>query len=496
MPYNQPLPRTSNIQDEWCTTATSSCGECGAPSVVQNINLEKKPGGSPGFLAVSKHMCVGLPCATVFRKEVDLNVTGFTGDVKYCQSTGSDTSGYPFDNRVGSDCPTGQDCGCNQFRDYNNSVVGTTIIPSPGGQDYKTPKTSSHIIKLVSNDYWRRDCIQTASSTKQNKVIYANQCVENVGNNDRGISSGIRYYLRNCNSYAMNLNPEGNRLSDQHKCCVPKTSGPFHLETNYKNALFSAIEESIRNTGRPPNGPILEKIYDSPVSVTLFPETPDYTLLSDNLLYNMQNRIHCDCDENGCIELPEIESIDTCLESPCTAGCPDENNCTVCPNSPNCEETEDQCLISPCTAGCPDANNCAVCPDSPNCGGACATNPCNSGCPDANNCAVCPNGSGCGVDCGVTPCATGCPLSTSCAFCYDEDRCGGGGGGEPDCSGQYCPKGTPGYSTTNCVCSGNPCSKALNVIICNCGDAPFDDCRGDSGCTGYCCCARAPSQGA
>jgi hypothetical protein len=47
--HNQPLPRTSNIQDEWCTTATSSCGECGAPSVVQNINLEKKPGGSPGF---------------------------------------------------------------------------------------------------------------------------------------------------------------------------------------------------------------------------------------------------------------------------------------------------------------------------------------------------------------------------------------------------------------------------------------------------------------
>jgi hypothetical protein len=32
-----------------------------------------------------------------------------------------------------------------------------------------------------------------------------------------------------------------------------KKQAPFHLETNYKNALFSAIEESIKNTGRPPN---------------------------------------------------------------------------------------------------------------------------------------------------------------------------------------------------------------------------------------------------
>jgi hypothetical protein len=326
-PYNQPLPYLGNIQDDWCSTAQSVCGYCGAPSVIDNQNLEKSTGGTPGFFAVSKHMCVSdTPCSVIPRKNIDPSTSGSSlpGDVSYCQKPVNSEGEYLFWDIPASGCPAGSDCGCNQFKDSNRKIFGSTILLGPTNIDYKVSKSSSHIIKLVDHNYWRRDCIKNQYSqppaplgngnAKQNYILYVDNCSENIGNNDRGMSQGIRAYAKNCNSYAMNLNPEANRASNIHKCCVPKRSGPFLLETNYKNTLFREMQ---RTSPNPPQEPILEKIYDAPITISLFGEIPDYTLLNENILYILQNKIHCDCDEDGCFEYIPVSDFGVVTTGAC-----------------------------------------------------------------------------------------------------------------------------------------------------------------------------------
>jgi len=283
MSYNKPLPRLTNIQDEWCTTASSSCGNCGMPSTIDNDDLIKKEGGSPGFIAAVKHMCVSsAPCGWVLRKDVSYGSSNpaLTADIDYCQKTDS----LIFE--------TTDDKVCNQLRDYNKNVSTFGTLTT---QEYKTPKTSSHIMKLVHKDYFKNECSTRISSNigqEQNTILHASNCISDVGNDDRGASLGIRHYIQNCNSYSMDLNPVADRSSSKHKCCSPKISGPFLLETNYKNALFAARKAA---NGKPPAEPIKEKIFDAPVYISLFSNIPDYTLLSDNFAYNLQNRIDCEC---------------------------------------------------------------------------------------------------------------------------------------------------------------------------------------------------------
>ena len=300
MPYNKPLPRLTNIVDDWCTTTSTFCGTCGAPSTIVNSNLIKSSGGQPGFIAMTKHMCVGEICGWTARKRMNSDVGTLYKDVfsEYCQKSNFDFE-TPDSGRA-----------CNQLRDFNLKVNSGIIVNSNDKESVETSKSSSHILKIVNEKYFENECTLRVSTSinqqalaaigpppeykwSQNAIVYAYNCVGNVGNDDRGVSLGVRHYVYNCNSYSVNLNPKADRSSSSNKCCSPKISGPFTLETNYKNTILKLKEAA---NGVNPKDPIDEKIIDAPVYDSLFSNIPDYTLLSDNFLYNLQNRIDCECN--------------------------------------------------------------------------------------------------------------------------------------------------------------------------------------------------------
>jgi len=274
MTYSQPLGNTTNISDAWCSTSQSICGICDQPYTIDNVNLIKSSGGNPGFFAMSKRMCVSAasPCFNLTKR-----VTGpLPGDINYCQSPS-----FTF-------LTAASDQSCNQLRDYNKKITTSGVLTTT---EFKTSKTSSHIIKLVNKDFFKTECSQRLSPNidirLQNNILHANNCVSGVGNAD----ARTRHYLYNCNSYSVNLNPIADRGSVGTKCCSPKISGPFVSETSYKKALVEA--QKSEKTENPKN--VKEKIYDAPVHITLFPNIPDYTILNDNFLYNLTNRIDCEC---------------------------------------------------------------------------------------------------------------------------------------------------------------------------------------------------------
>ena len=296
MPYNKPLPTLTNIVDDWCTTSSTFCGNCGEPNTIVNSNLIKSSGGQPGFIAMSKHMCVGEICGWVARKRMN-SIEPLYKNVfsEYCQTLISGE--WLFETTTNGHA-------CNQLRDFNLKITDSGIIVNSNDEEsVETSKSSSHILKIVNETYFENECtlrvstsinqLQYIQDTLQNRIIYAYNCVSNVGNNDRGVSLGARHYVYNCNSYSVNLNPKGDRSSSSNKCCSPKISGPFTLETNYKNTILKLKEAA---NGVSPKDPIDEKIIDAPVYASLFSNIPDYTLLSDNFLYNLQNRIDCECN--------------------------------------------------------------------------------------------------------------------------------------------------------------------------------------------------------
>jgi hypothetical protein len=303
MAYNKPLPRLTNIVDDWCTTTSTVCGTCGAPSTVVNSNLIKSSGGQPGFIAMSKHMCVGDICGWTARKRMN-SIEPLYKNVfaEYCQTFSS--GDWVFETPENGHA-------CNQLKDFNLKINDNGFVTNSNDEDsVQTSKSSSHILKIVNEKYFENECTLRMSTSinqqalaalgppreykwSQNAIVYAYNCVGNVGNNDRGVSLGVRHYVYNCNSYSVNLNPKADRSSSSNKCCSPKISGPFTLETNYKNTILKLKEAA---NGLSPKDPIDEKIIDAPVYSSLFSNIPDYTLLSDNFLYNLQNRIDCECN--------------------------------------------------------------------------------------------------------------------------------------------------------------------------------------------------------
>jgi len=245
--YN--IPPEKNIGDGWCSS-TPPERPCGPPSEILNENLERVEGGLPGYFAISKRMCVG----DVYYDALD------RGEFNY-------------------DCKF----GCPQTRDFDIGITDTL-------EKYKSPETGSHIVKIVSQDYHERACVdRTSSDTRtgnfQNRVLYQSNCSENVG--DLTEAAVQRNYAKKCASYDINVNPEGEDFASTYRCCSPKISGPFKLET------------------------VKNKLFDAPNFNTLFGNIPDLSLFNDNLQYLLEKRIECECTESICIGSVSVTTTTT-----------------------------------------------------------------------------------------------------------------------------------------------------------------------------------------
>jgi len=250
--YN--IPPEKNIGDGWCSS-TPPERPCGPPSEILNENLERVEGGLPGYFAISKRMCVG----DVYYDALD------RGEFNY-------------------DCKF----GCPQTRDFDIGITDTL-------EKYKSPETGSHIVKIVSQDYHERACVdRTSSDTRtgnfQNRVLYQSNCSENVG--DLTEAAVQRNYAKKCASYDINVNPEGEDFASTYRCCSPKISGPFKLET------------------------VKNKLFDAPNFNTLFGNIPDLSLFNDNLQYLLEKRIECECTESICIGSVSVTTTTTTTSSP------------------------------------------------------------------------------------------------------------------------------------------------------------------------------------
>lgn len=278
MGYHIPLNPITKLGDNWCSNVPHR--PCGSPDQIENINLEKVSGGAPGYIAVTKKMCVGdgdyFEPLTPWKDRASASSNPWpTGPLNFgCGTSATDATGL----------------GCPNLRDfdYNSTRQKTTVSES-----------GSHIMKLVTGgngvdtSYHNRNCINRLEINNfQNSVLYQNNCLEDIGDLD-GVKEGVvsKKYIKKCASYDVNLNPNGNFRKFSTRCCSPKISGPFKLETITKKA----IEES-EETGNP----ITENIIDAPNHITLFQNIPDISLLHDNFSYMLQNRIDCECRESFC----------------------------------------------------------------------------------------------------------------------------------------------------------------------------------------------------
>ena len=77
---------------------------------------------------------------------------------------------------------------------------------------------------------------------QQDSVLYTGTCLENVGDLDDDENIHNRKYNKKCSSYEINVNPEGQRYRSLSRCCSPKVSGPFMLETFRKRLVLESDE--------------------------------------------------------------------------------------------------------------------------------------------------------------------------------------------------------------------------------------------------------------
>lgn len=277
--YHIPLNPITKLGDNWCSNIPYR--PCGSPDEIDNVNLKKESSGVPGYIALTKKMCVGdgsyfEPLIGWKDRNTASSPPWSTGPLNFnCQ-----------DSLGGSG-----KLGCPNLRDFDYDS---------SRQKTKVPESGSHIMKLVpgantggSTPYHERNCIDRLGiNNSQNSVLYQSNCLENVGDLDGGDEGVVtRKYVKKCGSYDVNLSPTGNFRKFSQRCCSPKISGPFKLETVRKRA----IEES-EETGNP----ITENIIDAPNYITLFQNIPDISLIHDNFSYMLQNRIDCECKESFC----------------------------------------------------------------------------------------------------------------------------------------------------------------------------------------------------
>ena len=121
MPYNIPPDSNNAATDAQCAVMP-----CGAPSTINNINLEKSDGGKPGFVTVTRHMCAGESIASgVFSNAIYGNVLGKT--VK--RDASADLSDYPH--------------ACGYF-DFKREVIGDSAPASAQPSSSTLWKTYVH----------------------------------------------------------------------------------------------------------------------------------------------------------------------------------------------------------------------------------------------------------------------------------------------------------------------------------------------------------------
>jgi len=252
--------------------------------------------------------------------------------------------------------------GCSQVRDLDWQL-NSNGTKSGGDQLWEVPESGSHIMKLVPQDYYTRECsdrISTVSANQQDYVVYAANCKENIGdpldqastidptNPRKGLESiSGKHNIQKCMSYSMNVNPVDTHI-DMSRCCSPKISGPFLLETTK-----TGYNESIYDV------PFAK---DSPAG-----SKPDLSLFHDNFRYQLRNRMDCECDASncdlnacyGCTSRNKAE-YDICLATDkCKA-----NSCCIDPcvdeDEIPCSPIYEECILSPlCAAkGC-----CSLCND-------------------------------------------------------------------------------------------------------------------------------------
>ena len=121
MSYNIP-PNKDNNTDAQCPGGTSV--NCGAPSTIDNINLTRAEGGTPGFITITRHMCVGdsIESGPEFTKPSYGSVLGKT--VIRDASPSTPRSQYPY--------------ACGYF-DYARNVVGDSTYGNPYSSQQPTP---------------------------------------------------------------------------------------------------------------------------------------------------------------------------------------------------------------------------------------------------------------------------------------------------------------------------------------------------------------------
>jgi hypothetical protein len=230
--------------------------------------------------------------------------------------------------------------GCSQTRNVDwelySDPQGSSFRRASGtDQNWKATSQGSHIIKIVSDDYYTRECtyrmspsIENNSDLLQNSVVYAANCFQDVGdpyvNSESILAKESRlgsFYTEKCASYSMNISPNA-EISNVSRCCIPKITGPFILEKNpygedpkpFKNDTLS-------------DGPDIENNY-----------RPNLNFYNKNLSYLLENRIDCECDSSECARTkcytcPSNSKIEyeACLASDLCGGSPDKADCCVNP---------------------------------------------------------------------------------------------------------------------------------------------------------------------
>lgn len=255
--------------------------------------------------------------------------------------------------------------GCSQTRDIDFQL-NPNGTKQGSDQLWTVPESGSHIMKLVSQDYYERECSDRISgiiTNEQDAVIYTANCKENVGDpmtpvtvedtdKPRTGEESIpgKHNIEKCMSYSMNVNPVDKRIN-QSRCCSPKISGPFKLESNKRG--------------------LNERIYDVPYAKdNPFGSKPDLSLFHDNFRYQLKYRMDCECDGSNCepgvctgCTSSNKEEYNACLA---TDKCKNNNCCSdpcVTEEGAFCPAVYEECIRSlNCVARgcCEECNTCII----------------------------------------------------------------------------------------------------------------------------------------
>lgn len=346
--------------------------------------------------------------------------------------------------------------GCSQLRDVEWKLTSSGNGQG-GDQLWNVPESGSHIMKIVPSDYYLRECTDRISGLVDNDqdfVIYAANCKDDIGdpkdnkdpvdwnknpdgsirypNADSGLQVNVKrtkqgkHFTEKCMSYSMNVNPEDTR-SNQHRCCSPKISGPFLLET--------------RRSG------LGERFTDVPyVKDNPFGTRPDLSVFNDNFRYQLKNRMECEC------------TASTCTIGPCY-GCPTDNLTRYkrCLQNETC--VENNCCVDPCVygSGTPCPKNYDQCVNIPECNvkGCCSVcDDCNLYTDDDYNQCLAGTGKFSNTECNVRGCCKYpcyiCP--TDYASCVANSKCATNGCCVKECSD--CDSSSM-YETFSCMRNEN-----------------------------------------